>query len=74
MPYIKPTAIPFIKMRRLLLGYELNATKLSKALGVSYNTARARLDNPGSFTVAELDAICKKAHVPMDEIRAAMIR
>ena len=74
MPYIKKPEIPFVQMRRLLLGREINAVALSKVLGISYNTARARLDNPGSFTVAELDAICKKAHVPMDEIRAAMIR
>lgn len=74
MPYIKRTEPPFVKIRRLLLGYELDAVALSKVLGCSYNTARARLDNPSTLTVGELDTISAKGHVPIDEIRAAIIR
>ena len=74
MPYIKPITKPFIKMRRLLLGYELTPTKLSAILGVCRNTASARLDNPGKLTLEDLYAISRKAHIPIEEIREAIVR
>ena len=74
MPYIRKTEMPFVKMRRLLLGYELDAVALSAIIGCSYNTARSRIDHPEKLTLAELDAISKKGHVPMDELRSAIIR
>ena len=74
MPYIKKSEIPFVRVRRLLLGYELDAVRLSKVLGCSYGTAKARLENPATLTLAELDLINTRGHVPVDELRAAMIR
>ena len=74
MPYVKRSEIPFIKVRRLLLGYELDPVALSKVLGCSYNTAKSRLDNPSTLTVGELETISVKGHIPIDEIRAAIIR
>lgn len=74
MPYIKRREVPFAKVKRLLLGYELDATALADVLGVSYNTARARLDRPETMTLADLDRVCKAGHVPMEEIRAAIIK
>lgn len=74
MSYIKRTEPPFVKIRRLLLGYELDAVALSKILGCSYNTAKSRLDNPATLTVGELETVSAKGHVPIDEIRAAIIR
>ena len=74
MPYVKSREVPFVTVRRLLLGRELDATALAKVLGCSYNTAKKRLDNPGSITLEELDRVCRSGHVPMDDIRAAIIR
>jgi len=74
MPYVRRREVPFVSVRRLLLGRELDATALAKVLGCSYNTAKARLDKPETMTLAELDRVCRAGHVPMDDIRAAIIR
>ena len=74
MPYIKRTETPFIKVRRLLLGYELDATALARVLGCAYNTAKARLDNPENLTLRELDLISTRGHIPVEEIRSALIK
>ena len=73
MPYVK-TDKPFAKMRRLLLGYEVDAVALSEIIGCSYNTARTRIDNPERLTLSELDAINRKGHIPIEEIREAISR
>ena len=73
MPYTKLNATPFIKMRRLLLGYELTPTTLSAILGVCRNTARARLENPGKLTLEDLYTISRKAHIPIEEIREVIV-
>ena len=74
MPYTKTPPLPFEKTRRLLLGYELNAPRLAGILGCSENTARARLADPGSLTVAELAKINRSGHVPIEEIRDALLQ
>lgn len=73
MPYLKPKPRPFDGMRRLLLGYELNAARLSTVLGCSEPTARSRLNNPGTLTVEELDKIRRFGHVPVEEIREKVL-
>ena len=72
MPYIKPIDPPFVAVKRLLLGYGLTATELAGALNCSYNTAARRLEHPETLTLYELSKISAHAHVPMDEIRAAI--
>lgn len=72
MPYIKPRDPPFVKVKRLLLGYGLDATALSAVLGCSYNTAAARLKKPEDFTLREIGAINKRGHVPLEELREAI--
>ena len=74
MPRVRTPEIPFVKMKRLLLGYGLNAPALAAVLDCSAQTARRRLETPGTLTLAELEAVSRKAHVPMDEIRAAINR
>jgi len=64
----------YVRLRRLLLGYELNGPRLSAILNVNPNTARRRLAMPGDFTLSELDTISKKAGVPYDEIMDAVRR
>lgn len=73
MPYI-PKPAPFAKMARLLKGYGLNGTKLAKILDRSQPTGSARMHNPGTLTLEELVMISARAHIPMDEIREAIIR
>lgn len=73
MPYIKKNE-PFAKMNRLLLGYGLNSVSLSKVIGSSPPTAKKKIDRPELLTLGELDAIHRKAHIPIDEIREAIAR
>lgn len=73
MPYIKQRERSFDKMRKLLLAEELNATRLAEVLGCSRNTAKSRIDNPERITLGELAEISRKAHVPVDSIRAAIL-
>ena len=60
-------------MKRLLLGYQLTAPRLATVLGCSQPTARARLENPGTLTIEELDKIRRIGHVPIEEIRERML-
>lgn len=75
MPYTKPlTPMPWAKMSRLLKGYDLTGPKLAEILGVSRPTARSRLDEPGKLTLADLDLISRRAHIPLDELRECIGR
>ena len=74
MPYVRQREVPFVSVRRLLLGYELDAAALAKILECTPKTARARLANPGTFTLAELERVNRAGRVPMEEIRSAIRR
>jgi len=74
MPYVKKPEQPFAKMTRLLRGYGLTATEMSRLLGCSYPTGQKRLNQPESLTLAELDRISRAAHIPIEEIREAIQR
>jgi len=74
MPRTRPREVPFVKMKRLLLGYGLNGPALAAILECTPNTARSRLERPETLTLAELDKVCSKGHIPMDEIRAAITK
>ena len=74
MPRLKKTEIPFSKMSRLLIGYGLNAPELSRVLKVSEPTARKRLSQPELFTLGDLDRINRFGHVPIEEIRMALVQ
>lgn len=73
MPRIKQPE-PWGKMTRLLRGYGLSGPELAKILGCSAPTARKRLENPGTLSLEEIYAISCRAHVPMEELRAAIQR
>lgn len=72
MPRLKTKEIPFVKVKRLLVGYGLNCQALAEVLGCSEPTARSRLNRPETLTLSELDLISRRGHVPMEEIRAAI--
>lgn len=69
MPYKKPKQIPFESITRLLKGYDLQASRLSKVLGCSVPTARAKLAEPSKLTLKDLSMISRYGHVHWDEIR-----
>lgn len=70
MPYTKPlTPEPWVRMRRLLVGYGMTGPKLAVILGVSRPTAKARIDAPGKLTLEELNKISRQGHIPLDELR-----
>lgn len=73
MPYVKPRERPCARLRKLLLGEEMSASRLADILGCSVGTARSRLEHPEKLTVGELDKIVKKGHISADEIRAAIL-
>jgi hypothetical protein len=66
--------IPFVKVRRLLLSYEMNGPKMGNALGKSAKTGKAKLDHPETLTLGELWKISKKVGIPVDELREAITR
>ena len=69
MPYLKKEVDP---LRRVLRGYDLDGAGLARVLGKAPGTGRARMEDPGSITVAELRTISRRAHIPIDELRAAI--
>lgn len=71
MPYKKQT-VPFIKLSRLLKGYDLNPPALAKVLGVSMPTARTKLNNPSKLTLDDLSKIHRFGHINWDEIKATI--
>ena len=72
MPYLKKKDEPFAAMRRLLIGYGLNASHLGPVIGKNENTARERLKNPDKLTLGELRSIALKGHIPVEELREAI--
>ena len=72
MPYIKKQTMPFEKLQRLLKGYDVNTVKLASILECSTSTAWSKLKNPERFTLGDIKNICKKGHVPIEEIRSSI--
>ena len=70
MPYLKHVRDP---IRALLKSYDItDGTKLSRVLGVTPKTGRARFNYPQTLTIADLMKINKFGHIPIEEIRAAI--
>lgn len=75
MPYTKPlTTAPFARMTRLLKGYDMNGVTLGKVLGCSAPTARGKIDNPERLTLGDLDKLRRVGHIPLEEIKEALVR
>lgn len=71
MPYTKKPDVPFGGVSRLIRGYGVTITALAEILRVSRPTARKLMDNPECFSLRDLDALNRYAHIPLDEIRQA---
>jgi len=72
MPYLKKKDEPFAPLRRLLIGYGLNASHLGPVIGKNENTARERLKHLDKLTLGELRSIVLSGHVPAEEVRNAI--
>lgn len=74
MPYTKPlTPQSFARMSRLLKGYDFDGPALAKVLGCSAPTALSKIRDPGRLTLKDLDAIRRHGHVPLEEIKDALV-
>ena len=57
----------------LLVGYsKLSGVSVGRALGVSENTGRARLNKPETLTIGELRRLCKAYDIPQNEIERVL--
>lgn len=72
MPKVKKTDPPFAPLGRLLRGYGVSAVALSVRTGWSYGKASARVNNPGSITLGELEIIRRKFEIPKAQIMEAL--
>lgn len=72
MPYIKKKA-PFSELGRLIKGYDGTATVLADKLDCCYNTAASRLRDPGDLTLNDLKKISQRLHIPIEEMRQAIV-
>lgn len=73
MPYIKKLLAPFVALVRLIKAYDGTPTRLADILGCCYNTASSRLKNPGDLTLNELKKISQRLHIPIEEMRQAIV-
>lgn len=73
MPYLKQKPIPFQKMQKLLKGYGFNGENLVPVLGYSPKTNRSRIQDPRLLTLGDLENLSRKGHIPIDEIREAIV-
>lgn len=49
-----------------------SAKQAATKVQMDYRTLCRRLNKPGDFTLDELLDLCRKHHVPLDEVRAAI--
>ena len=70
MPHIKREKL-FDAVTRTLKGYG-NASEIGTAIGKSYQTARARLNNPQDLTLGELRLLSLRLHIPKEDLMNAI--
>lgn len=71
MPWLKQPK-PLGTLKRVLTGYEVTPTALADAAGLSYPTAKRRLDDPRLLTLGDLLKISQHFHIPIEELREAI--
>lgn len=70
MPYLKKKEPDFVKVSRLIRGYA-TPPKIAEMIGCSATTARKKMNYPELFTLGELNLICRRAHIPVEDMRQA---
>ena len=60
----------FIKVGRLIRGYA-TPPKVAEMIGCSATTARKKMNTPELFTLGDLNMICHRAHIPIEDMRQA---
>jgi hypothetical protein len=70
MPRLKKKEPDFIKVGRLIRGYA-TPPKVAEMIGCSATTARKKMNTPELFTLGELNMICHRAHIPIEDMRQA---
>jgi hypothetical protein len=73
MPYIKPREKPFAAVGRVLKGYDVTAAEMARRTGWSYHKSRDRMEKPELFTLGEIKILSQKFHIPIEELRAAVM-
>ncbi len=73
MPKLKERPIPFQKVQRLIKSYGFNGSNLEPILGYSAKTNREKINDPRRLTLGDLEKMCKSGHIPMEEIREAIV-
>ena len=53
--------------------YERECSDVAKSLGMSRDTYRKRRQDPDSFTIAEVKALCRTLRIPRDELLQILI-
>lgn len=78
MPRVKPLGVNPTEQKIVALLYGAMATEglqqqeLADALGMDVTTLRRRRKSPLDFTLEELQKACRKLHIPIEELRAAI--
>jgi len=68
--------IPHARVGALIAGAAmqqgLSIGSLGDVIGVSENTARARIKTPGDMTLDEFTTLCRRLHIPIADARDAI--
>lgn len=76
MPKLRKETSKYDKLMVLINGRiktdRVSMETLARYMGVSRNTATARLREPQNFTLEELGKLSRGLGIPIDEIRAAI--
>lgn len=72
MPKLKERKIPFWKMQRLIKSCGFNGCNLVDIWGYSPKTNRKKIEDPRQLTLGDLENLCIKGHVSIEEIRDAI--
>ena len=73
MPYLKNSRKKqpdFFSITRLIREY-VTPPQVAEILNCSPTTARKKMNAPELFTLGELNRICRKAHIPAEDMRQA---
>ena len=78
MPRVKPLGVNPTEQKIVALLYGameregLQKRDIAAALGMTTTTLLRRKKNPLDFTLGELQKACRKLHIPIEDLRAAI--